>query len=196
MAAVFCSPKNIKDLKFEPVIQTTKSGRILRAFFRPVSEKQYAWTWCFQMFQTVIYLWQAYLQALSVTLIRQRSMTRRLIIECENMWKEVSVAQFEAYPEICKKVRSGTKQAQKSRSRGRDMKPEALPTKPRRTVRWHKELWSLIVSVCTGTLNYCIGSCIWVGHLIQIYKIRECMKMSTQTGRIWNLPIPLPGEQL
>jgi hypothetical protein len=70
------------------------------------------------------------------------------------MWKEANVAQFEAYPEICMKVRSETEQAQKCHSRSRDLNPEALPTKPRRTVRWNRELLSLIVSVCTCTLNY------------------------------------------
>ena len=74
--------------------------------------------------------------------------------EFENMWKEANVAQFEAYPEICMKVRRETIQAQNCRSRSRDLNPQVLPTKPRRTMRWHKELSSIIVSVCICTLNY------------------------------------------
>jgi hypothetical protein len=39
MAAVFCSLKITRDPQLEPVIGTSKSERILRTFFRAVSEK-------------------------------------------------------------------------------------------------------------------------------------------------------------
>jgi len=49
--------------------------------------------------------------------------------EFENMWKEANVAQFEAHPEICIKVRSETKQAQNCRSRSRDLNPQSRDEK-------------------------------------------------------------------
>ena len=51
------------------------------------------------------------------------------MIAYENVWKEANVAQFEAYPEIYMKVRSETKQAQKCRSRSRDLNPESVTHK-------------------------------------------------------------------